>query len=98
MTYVYKTKSLQERMNLLSTLIDRYGSCDTPALLRGIETEEDWLKYPYVQFNTNFCYVNLTKDCGGYHEIGRVERFMDVCGIPSLKRYNDFTITKHRFI
>lgn len=98
MKHIYKTKSVQERMDLISTLIDRYGNYDI-ALLRGIETEEDWLKYPYVKFNTNFGYVNLSKHhYGEYDEIGTLEQFMDVCGIPSLKQYNDFTITKHRFI
>ena len=98
MTHIYKTKSVQERMNLISTLIDRYGSYDTPALLLGIETEEDWLKYPYVKFTTNLCHVNLAKDCGEYDEIDTLEQFMDICDIPSFKQYNNFTITKHRFI
>ena len=99
MKHIYKTKSVQERVNLISTLIDRYGCYDTPALLRGIETEEDWLKYPYVKFNTNLCHVNLAKHhYGEYDEIDTVWEFMDICGINTTISYEGLTIPKHRFI
>ncbi len=52
MRYTYKTKSIEERLWLINMAYD-YGLIieeNMSELLVGIETEDDWMGYPYVVF------------------------------------------------
>ena len=52
MRYTYKTKSIEERLWLINMAYD-YGLIieeNMSELLVGIETEDDWVNYPYVVF------------------------------------------------
>lgn len=98
MAYSYRTKSVEERVGIVMALLKK--SVITPEdrcrLLIGIETTEDWNQFPHVVFDATTGLINLMGDDGGFRTtpIDNRGEFMDI----SLKQYNDFTITKHRFI
>lgn len=59
MIYTYKTESIEERLWLINMAYDHglISEENMSELLVDIETEDDWLNYPYVVF----------------HDIGRVD-------------------------
>jgi hypothetical protein len=103
MKYKYKTKSIEERIDIVNALISKYPPSDSTksGLLYGIDTEKDWNDYSFVTFNTDKGYINLTgyTDYGdNYTIINTVEEFLDVCGINTTISYEGLTIPKHRFV
>lgn len=100
MDYIYKTKSVQERMDLMGILCDRHPrDGGYSSLLYGIETEYDWISYPYIVFSSEKSWVSLVGDCvynSTYHEINTAEEFLRVCDTNI--SYGGLTIPKHRFI
>ena len=52
MIYTYKTKSVQERLWLIDMVIDHglISGESMNQIVEDIETEDDWVKYPYIVF------------------------------------------------
>jgi hypothetical protein len=79
MMHTYKTKSVQERLWLINMaydhgLIIEENMCE---LVVGIETEDDWVNYPYVVFYDIGC-VDLRSISGT--EVG-LEELLELANI-----------------
>ena len=102
MKHVYKTKSIEERIDILNALISKHqlGSLDRGRLLLDIDTEDDWKLFPYVIFyaGDNDTTINLGCSLGGGIAHDTVGEFLSVCGIVKNVSYKGLTIPKHRFV
>lgn len=100
MAYSYRTKSVKERARIVMDLLKK--SVLTPEdrvrLLNGIGTTEDWHQFPNVVFDNTTGLINLMGDDGGFRTtpIDNRDEFLRLCNNTPI--YNDFTITKHRFV
>jgi hypothetical protein len=102
MEYRYKTKSIQERVDLIDKIMIHHSIPvdEMGATLHDIHEEYDWMEYPCVLFSTSSVgEVKLDLTPSGKNTIDDVREFMGLCGLeaPAIS-YGGLTIPKHKFV
>jgi len=81
---VYKTKSVEERLMLLNLLSQKFPHDDFDSLYVNIETESDWLRWPFMCYDNAYEIFNLMSNRGLSDDDVKVENmdeFMAICGV-----------------